>query len=240
MRILCLCKRVLDYQTRLTISGTQVISDNGKFILNPFDEIAVEEAVRLKESGVASELVALSVGSDEQPVRYALSMGCDKGILIKSEETSDPVYVSSVIADYIKNQVFDLVLCGKQAIDTDSGQIPGRIAGLLNWPFVAYASKITCNQNNIIVEKEVDQGIEVVETPLPAIVTVDLRLNTPRFPPLPAVLKAKSKPLEVITTDMLSNPSVTVMSLSIPSKERKRQVVDNVDDFLKILSQALN
>lgn len=239
MRVLCLCKKVFDYQSRLSVQGTQVLPENGKYIINPFDEIAVEEAVRLKEAGLVSEIVALSVGIDEQPIRYALSMGCDRGVLIRSDEYSDPQVVSKLIVDYVSKNDFKLLLCGKQAIDTDSGQIPGRVAGILSWRLLSYASKIQLQPDCVVVEKEVDKGIEVIKAPLPAVITVDLRLNTPRLPPLPAVLKAKSKPLDVIQPEISYESQLFVLHHDIPKRERKKQVVKTVDEFYSILKEVL-
>ncbi|MCS6893511.1 MAG: electron transfer flavoprotein subunit beta/FixA family protein [Deltaproteobacteria bacterium] len=239
MEVLCLAKRVLDYQSKLSISDMRVLSESGRYILNPFDEIAIEEAVRWKEKGLVNKIIVLSVGEDEQAIRYGLSMGADCGVLIKTPEVNDPLFVSKTIFNYCKGRDFKIILAGKQAIDTDSGQIPARVASLLNWPFIPYASKIDIYDSTVVVEKEVDKGIEVVSARIPCVITVDLRLNTPRFPPLPAVLKAKQKPVDVVQPDFEAGQVIEIQSLQIPTKVRQRRQTTSVSEFVDEIKKIL-
>ncbi len=239
MQIYCLVKRVLDYQSKFVTDGKKVYSESGKFIINPFDEIAVEEAIRKKEQGICSRVTVVSVGSDEQAIRYAMSMGADDGVLLKCSEELTSIQTSQVLVNYFQGVDFSVIFAGKQAIDTDSSQVAARVAAGLGCSFAAYASKIDFNGDEIVVEKEVDDGIEVVSLRKPCVITVDLRLNTPRFPPLPAVLKAKQKPLEVIEITPIIDDSIELVNLEIPAKQRQRKLTQSVEEFVNELKRIL-
>lgn len=202
MKVLAAVKRVVDYNTRIRVKsdGTGVDLSGVKFSINPFDEIALEEAIRQKEKGIASEVVAVSVGQDivQETLRAALALGADRAILVKSDETLDSFTVASLLRVVIEREKPSLVFLGKQAIDTDNNQTGQMLAGLLNWPQATFASKVVLSKDEAQVTREVDGGLETLSLKLPAVVTTDLRLNEPRYASLPNIMKAKKKPLDVI------------------------------------------
>jgi electron transfer flavoprotein beta subunit len=199
MKILVAVKRVVDANFRIRVKrdGSGVDLDNVKMAMNPFDEIAVEEAIRLKEKGIASEIVAVSVGpaKAEDTLRQALAMGADRAILVQHDGRAEPLGVAKVLNALAARESADLVLLGKQAIDDDANQTGQMLAALMGRGQATFASAIAVEGTTLTVTREVDGGLRVVELQLPAIVTVDLRLNTPRFAALPAIMKARSKPL---------------------------------------------
>jgi electron transfer flavoprotein beta subunit len=199
MKILVPVKRVIDYHVKVRVKpdGSGVELANVKMSMNPFDEIAVEEAIRLKEQGKASEIVCLSIGPAQaaETIRTALAMGADRGILVKTDVTVEPLAVAKIIQAIVTEEKPDLVILGKQAIDDDSNQTGQMLAALLGWPQGTFASKVAVEGADILVTREVDGGLQTVKLKAPAIVTTDLRLNEPRYASLPNIMKAKKKPI---------------------------------------------
>ena len=218
MKILVPVKRVVDYNVKIKVKNDNsgVDLENIKMSMNPFDEIAVEEAVRLKEKKICDEITAISIGStkSEETLRTALAVGADKGILEETEEEVQPLEVAKILQEIIKKNNPDLVLMGKQAIDDDSNQTGQMLAALLNWPQGTFTSKLEINGKKINETREIDGGLETLGMELPAIVTTDLRLNEPRYASLPNIMKAKKKPLE----------QVNVSDLGIDTKQRIEQI----------------
>ena len=200
MKILVAVKRVIDYnvQIRVKEDGSGVNTDNVKMSTNPPDDNAIEEAVKLKESGKAKEIVAVTVGEEkaQETVRKALAVGADRGIHVKSENYIEPLGIAKILKKIVEKEKPDLVFLGKQAIDDDCNQTGQMLAALLDWPQGTFASKIEHKDNIIEVTREVDEGLETIQINLPAIITCDLRLNEPRFASLPNIMKAKKKPIE--------------------------------------------
>jgi electron transfer flavoprotein beta subunit len=201
MKILVAVKRVIDYNVKVRVKADQtgVELANVKMAMNPFDEIAVEEALRLKEAGKATEVVAVSIGPTQaqETIRTALAMGADRGILIETTDEVQPLGVAKVLKAIVEQEQPGLVIMGKQAIDDDSNQTPQMLAGLLGWPQATFASKVVVNGTSAEVTREVDGGLETLAVVLPAVISVDLRLNTPRYATLPNIMKAKKKQLDV-------------------------------------------
>ena len=197
MKILVAVKRVIDYnvQIRVKEDGSGVVSDNVKMSTNPPDDNAVEEAVKIKESGKATEVIAVTVGEEkaQETVRKALAVGADRGIHVKADGTLEPLTVSKILQKVVDKEKPDLVLMGKQAIDDDCNQTGQMLSALLNWPQATFASKIDVKDKKLEVVREVDEGLETIEINLPAVVTCDLRLNEPRYASLPNIMKAKKK-----------------------------------------------
>ncbi|GEO15980.1 electron transfer flavoprotein subunit beta/FixA family protein [Microvirga aerophila] len=207
MKLLVCVKRVVDYNVKIRVKsdGSGVELANVKMSMNPFDEIAVEEAVRLKEQGKATEIVAVSIGPQQagETIRTALAMGADRGILVKTDATVEPLGVAKILAKVIEQEKPDLVIMGKQAIDDDSNQTGQMLAALLGWPQGTFAFKVAPGEGTIDVTREVDGGLQTVGLKLPAIVTTDLRLNEPRYASLPNIMKAKKKPLDETSPETL-------------------------------------
>jgi len=203
MKVLVAVKRVVDFNVKIRVKsdGSGVELANVKMSMNPFDEIAIEEAVRLKEKGVVTEIVAVSVGpvKSQETIRTALSMGADRGILVETPEGAivEPLAVAKLLKGVIGAEQPAFVILGKQAIDDDSNQTGQMLAALLNWPQATFASKIAIEGEGASVTREVDGGLETIRIKLPAIITTDLRLNEPRYPSLPNIMKAKKKPLDI-------------------------------------------
>ena len=199
MKVLVAVKRVVDANMRVRVKadGTGVETDNVKMAMNPFDEIAVEEAIRLKEQGKATEIVAVSIGPQQaqETIRTALAMGADRGILVKTAETVEPLGVAKILKKIVEEESPQLVILGKQAIDDDSNQTGQMLAALLGWPQGTFASKLAIEGESVSVTREVDGGLQTVKLKGPAIVTTDLRLNEPRYASLPNIMKAKKKPI---------------------------------------------
>ena len=195
MKILVAVKRVIDYnvQIRVKEDGSGIVTENVKMSTNPPDDNAIEEAVKIKEAGKATEVVAISVGEEkaQETVRKALAVGADRGILVKAEGTVEPLAVSKILQKIVEKEKPDLVFMGKQAIDDDCNQTGQMLAALLNWPQATFASKIEVREKSLEVIREIDEGLETIEVNMPAIVTCDLRLNEPRYASLPNIMKAK-------------------------------------------------
>jgi electron transfer flavoprotein beta subunit len=199
MKVLVPVKRVVDFNVKIRVKadGTGVELANVKMSMNPFDEIAVEEAIRLKEAGKATEIVAVSIGPQQasETIRTALAMGADRGILVKTDGIVEPLAVAKILKSIVEAEQPRLIILGKQAIDDDCNQTGQMLAALLNWPQGTFASKVVIEGENVSVTREVDGGLQTVRLKLPAIVTTDLRLNEPRYASLPNIMKAKKKPI---------------------------------------------
>jgi electron transfer flavoprotein beta subunit len=207
MKILVPVKRVVDYNVKIRVKGdgSGVELANVKMSMNPFDEIAVEEAIRLKEQGKATEIVAVSIGPQQaqETIRTALAMGADRGILVKTDQTVEPLAVAKILQKIVEKESPQLVIMGKQAIDDDCNQTGQMLGALLGWPQGTFAFKLALSHGTIDVVREVDGGLQTVGLKLPAIVTTDLRLNEPRYASLPNIMKAKKKPIEETSAEAL-------------------------------------
>lgn len=207
MKVLVTVKRVLDYNIKARVKADQSDVDlsNVKMSINPFDEIAVEEAVRLKEAGHVTEIIVASIGTNasQETIRTALALGADRGILIETTDAIQPLMAAKIIQKLVEKENPDLVIMGKQAIDDDANQTGQMLAGLLDWSQGTFISKLELKDKQAIVTREVDGGLEILQCTLPAVLTTDLRLNVPRYPKLPNIMKAKQKPLETIKPEAL-------------------------------------
>jgi len=245
MKILVPVKRVVDYNIKVRVKSDQTGVDiaNVKMSMNPFDEIAVEEAVRLKESGAASEIVAISCGLTQctETLRTALAIGADRAILVETNEELQPLAVAKLLKAVMAKENPDLVILGKQAIDDDCNQTGQMLAALTGLGQATFASKLELVDNRAQVTREVDGGLEILSLALPAIVTTDLRLNEPRFITLPNIVKAKKKPLEVIKPEELGvdvSPRVKTLKVSEPSQRGAGIKVADVDALLHQLKDV--
>ena len=235
MKILVPVKRVVDFNVKVRVKsdGSGVDLANVKMSINPFDEIAVEEAVRIKERGEATEIVAVSIGSvkSQDTLRTALAMGADRAILVKTDQAVEPLAVAKLLKRVVENEKPDLIIMGKQAIDDDSNQTGQMLAGLLGWPQGTFASKIELNGAKFKVVREVDGGLETITISKPAVVTTDLRLNEPRYASLPNIMKAKKKPIDETTPEALGvdiAPRLKVLSVAEPKTREAGIKVDSV------------
>jgi electron transfer flavoprotein beta subunit len=244
MKILVPVKRVIDSNVKVRVKsdGSGVDLANVKMSMNPFDEIAVEEAVRIKERGEAGEVVAVSIGSakSQDTLRTALAMGADRAILVKTDEAVEPLGVAKVLKAVVEKETPDLVIMGKQAIDDDCNQTGQMLAGLLGAPQGTFASKIELNGDKVKVTREVDGGLETVELSKPAVVTTDLRLNEPRYASLPNIMKAKKKPIEETSPETLGvdiTPRLKVISVVEP---KSREAGIKVEDVATLVDKLKN
>ena len=242
MKILVAVKRVIDYnvQVRVKEDGTGVVTDNVKMSSNPPDDNAIEEAVKIKEAGKATEIIAITVGEEksQETVRKALAVGADRGILIKTEGIVEPLAVAKALQKIVEKEKPDLVFMGKQAIDDDCNQTGQMLSALLNWPQAAFASKIEIKDRTLEVTREIDEGLETIEVNLPAIVTCDLRLNEPRYASLPNIMKSKKKPLEILTAVDLgvdTKPRVQQIKVEEPPKRKAGIKVASVAELVSKL-----
>ena len=242
MKILVAVKRVIDYnvQVRVKEDGTGVVTDNVKMSTNPPDDNAVEEAVKIKESGKAKEIVAVTIGEEkaQETLRKALAVGVDRGILVKVGGIIEPLAVSKILQKIIEKEKPDLVFMGKQAIDDDCNQTGQMVAALLNWPQATFVSKIEVKGKKLEVVREIDEGLETVEVNIPAVVTCDLRLNEPRYASLPNIMKAKKKPIEQINTSDLGvdiTPRVQQIKVEEPPKRKSGIKVASVAELVQKL-----
>ncbi len=237
-------KRVVDYNVRVRVrsDGSGVETDGVKMSINPFDEIALEEALRIKEAGKASEVIAVSIGTPEaqQQLRTGLAMGADRAILVTVDGTVDPLSIARVFKVLAEKEGAGLVLLGKQAIDGDHSQVPQMLAALWGRPQATFASGMSIDGSKARVQREVDAGIETVEVELPAVISVDLRLNEPRYVKLPDIMKAKKKPLEEISIADLgieAGPVVTEGSYASPEGRQRGVRVDDVSALVNLLNE---
>ncbi|ETN63633.1 electron transfer flavoprotein subunit beta [Anopheles darlingi] len=242
-RVLVGVKRVIDYAVKIRVKPDKsgVVTEGVKHSMNPFDEIAVEEAVKLKEKKIASEVVAVSVGpaQAQEVLRTALAMGADRGIHIevtgKDYDLLQPIHVSKILAKLAQDEKADLVILGKQAIDDDCNQTAQMTAALLDWPQAAFASKVDKEGDTLTVVREVDGGLETIKAKLPAVISADLRLNTPRYATLPNIMKAKKKPIKKVAPKDLgvdTAPRIEIVSVEDPPVRQAGSVVPDVDTLL--------
>jgi electron transfer flavoprotein beta subunit len=239
MKLLVAVKRVIDFNVKPRVKADQTGVDlaNVKMSMNPFDEIAVEEAIRLKEKGVATEIVAVSIGpaKAQETLRTALAMGADRAILIQTDDEVEPLAVAKLLAKVAHEEQPGLFILGKQAIDDDSNQTGQMLAALLGWPQGTFASKVEVSGDGVSVTREVDGGLETVKLKLPAVVTTDLRLNEPRYASLPNIMKAKSKPLAQKTPadyGVDTAPRLTTLKVVEPNKRQAGIKVGSVDELI--------
>ena len=242
MKILVAVKRVIDYnvQIRVKEDGSGVVTDNVKMSTNPPDDNAIEEAVKIKEAGKASEVVAISVGEDkaQETVRKALAVGADRGILVKADGIIEPLAVAKILKKIVEKENPDLVFMGKQAIDDDCNQTGQMLGALLNWPQATFASKIEIKDKSLEVIREIDKGLETIEVNIPSIVTCDIRLNEPRNASLTNIMKAKKKPLEILNVSDLgvdTTPRVQQIKIEEPPKRKAGIKVANVAELVNKL-----
>jgi len=246
MKVLVPVKRVVDYNVKVRVKsdGSGVELSNVKMSMNPFDEIAVEEAVRLKERGVATEIVAVSCGPTacQETLRTALALGADRAILVETDADLQPLAVAKILKAIAAKEQPKLVILGKQAIDDDSNQTGQMLAALLGWPQATFASKIDIAGESATVKREVDGGLETVEIGLPAVVTTDLRLNEPRYATLPNIMKAKKKPMETVkpaALDVDVAPRIATLKVAEPPKRKGGgRVADVAELVAKLRNEA--
>jgi electron transfer flavoprotein beta subunit len=243
-KILVGVKRVVDYNVRVRVKpdGSGVVTDGVKMSVNPFDEIALEEALRLRERGEAGEIVAVSIGPDDaqQQLRTALAMGADRAILIKTDQVVEPLAAARLMIEIIKKEQPELVIVGKQAIDDDAAQTGPMIAALWDRPQATFCSKLEIRGNTAVVLREVDAGLETIEVDLPAVITADLRLNEPRYVKLPDIMKAKKKPLDVVELASLgvdTAPGFKVVHTEPPKPRAKGIIVKDVAELVEALKK---
>jgi len=246
MKVLVPVKRVVDFNVKVRVKADQtgVELANVKMSMNPFDEIAVEEAVRLKEKGKATEIVSVSIGPQQaqETLRTALAMGADRAILVKTDQTVEPLAVAKTLKAVVEKESPGLVILGKQAIDDDANQTGQMLAALLNWPQGTFAYRLELGDGEARVTREIDGGLQTVALKLPAIVTTDLRLNEPRYASLPNIMKAKKKPLDETTPEALGvdvAPRLKVLKLSEPPKRQAGAKVGSVAELVaKLRNEA--
>jgi electron transfer flavoprotein beta subunit len=245
MKILVPVKRVIDFNVKVRVKADQTGVDlaNVKMAMNPFDEIAVEEALRLREKGKATEVVAVSIGPQavQETIRTALAMGADRGILVKAEGTVEPLAVAKILKAICDEEKPGLVILGKQAIDDDSNQTGQMLAALLGWPQGTFAHMLELGDASARVEREIDGGLQTVELTLPAIVTTDLRLNEPRYASLPNIMKAKKKPIaEKVPSDygVDTTPRLKVLKVTEPPKRQAGVKVKSAAELVAKLHEA--
>jgi len=245
MKILVGVKRVIDFNVKIRVKadGSGVETANVKMSMNPFDEIAVEEALRLKEAGKASEVIAVSVGPQkaQETIRTALAMGADRGILVLHDEEVEPLAVAKLFKAIVDEEQPGLVIVGKQAIDDDANQTGQMLAALLGWPQATFASKVELNGDGTVT-REIDGGLQTIKTKLPLVVTTDLRLNQPRYASLPNIMKAKKKPLDEKTPADLGvdvSPRLEIIKTVEPEKRKAGQILGSVAELVdKLKNEA--
>ena len=242
MKILVAVKRVIDYnvQIRVKEDGTGIVTDNVKMSTNPPDDNAIEEAVKIKEAGKATEIVAVTIGEEkaQETVRKALAVGADRGIHVKVEGIVEPLAVAKILQKIVDKEKPDLVFMGKQAIDDDCNQTGQMLSALLNWPQATFASKIDIKENKLEIIREIDEGLETIEVNVPAVVTCDLRLNEPRYASLPNIMKAKKKPIDQMTAADLgvdATPRVQQIKVEEPPKRKAGIKVSSVAELVQKL-----
>ncbi|MGR5176414.1 electron transfer flavoprotein subunit beta/FixA family protein [Vibrio parahaemolyticus] len=247
MKVLVAIKRVIDpyVNVRVKSDGSGVETNNVKMSMNPFCEIAVEEAIRLKESGVAEEVVVVSIGDNsvQETLRSALALGADKAIHVNGPTTLEPLAVAKVLAVLMEKEQPQLVLLGKQAIDSDNNQVAQMLAALTDAPQGTFTSQLVIDDGSAQVTREIDGGLETLELSLPAIVSTDLRLNEPRYASLPNIMKAKRKPLDVLEVESLNvdlQPRQQVVEVTAPSERMPGELVSSVDDLIDKLRNKAN
>ena len=241
MKVLVPVKRVIDYNVKVRVKSDQTGVDlaNVKMSMNPFDEISVEEAVRLKEKGAAEEVVVVSIGPQQaqETLRTALAMGADRGILVKTDDTVEPLAVAKILKGVVEAESPDLVILGKQAIDDDSNQTGQMLAALLDWPQGTFASEVVLDGGKAKVTREIDGGLQTLELQTPAIVTTDLRLNEPRYASLPNIMKAKKKPIDEKAPGDYGVDTAPRLSVVKVTEPPVRQAGEKVEDVATLVSK---
>jgi len=242
VKILVPVKRVPDPATtiRVLADGSGIATDNVKWVINPFDEIAIEEALRIKEKQGAGEVILISIGQQtwQEQLRTGLAMGADRAILVRTEAPLDTLAIARIIAKIASDEQPGIVMIGKQAIDDDSNQVGQMIAEMLGWPQATFASKIEIVGEKCTVVREADGGLETIAFPLPAVITADLRLNEPRYASLPGIMKARKKPLADIAADSLGvdlAPKLKIKTLKAPDKRQAGRKVGSVEELVEVL-----
>jgi electron transfer flavoprotein beta subunit len=244
MKVLVPVKRVVDYNVKIRVKPDQtgVETANVKMSMNPFDEIAVEQAVRLKEAGTATEIVAVSIGptQSQETIRTALAMGADRGILVEADADVEPLAVAKILKAIVEKESPELVLLGKQAIDDDSNQTGQMLAALMGWPQATFASKVEMKDGSVDVTREVDGGLETINVKLPAALTVDLRLNEPRYASLPNIMKAKKKPIDTMSPADLGVDTAKRLDVLKVVEPEKRQGGAKVESVAELVDKLKN
>jgi electron transfer flavoprotein beta subunit len=246
MKVLVPVKRVIDYNVKIRVKpdGSGVDTTNVKMSMNPFDEIAVEEAVRLKEKGIVTEIIAVSCGvvACQETLRTALAIGADRAVLVETDVELQPLAVAKLLKALVAKEQPQLVILGKQAIDDDANQVGQMLAALLGWPQATFASKVDIADGHATVKREIDGGLETLKMPLPAVITTDLRLNEPRYATLPNIMKAKKKPMEIVKPDALGvdvSPRLTTLKVVEPAKRKGGGKVADVKELVaKLRNEA--
>ena len=246
MKVLVPVKRVVDYNVKVRVKSDKsgVELDNVKMSMNPFDEIAVEEALRLKEKGIATEVIAISIGPTQvqETIRNALAMGADSGIFIEATNNLEPLNIAKIISSVAKKESIDLMILGKQAIDDDMNATGQMIAALLGWPQATFASKVEISDKKAVVSREVDGGIENIEVALPSVISTDLRLNEPRYASLPNIMKAKKKPINQIQVGELNlkiEQRLDILKVEEPTKRQSGIMLKTVEELVdKLKNEA--
>jgi len=242
MKVLVGVKRVIDYNVKIRVKsdGSGVEMQNVKMSMNPFDEIAVEEAIRMKEAGTAEEIVAISMGPQQcqETIRTALAMGADRGILVETDEALEPLAVAKLMKALVDREQPGLVIVGKQAIDGDNIQTGQMLAGLCGYAQGTFASSLEVGDDAATVTREIDGGLETISVKLPAVITADLRLNEPRYASLPNIMKAKKKPVDVYTPEDLGvdvTPRVKTLKVTPPPERKAGVIVESVEELVNKL-----
>ncbi|HMM13691.1 MAG TPA: electron transfer flavoprotein subunit beta/FixA family protein [Parvibaculum sp.] len=245
MKVLVPVKRVVDYNVKIRVKSDQTGVDlaNVKMSMNPFDEIAIEEAVRLKEAGKATEVVAVSIGVAQatETIRTALAMGADRGILVKTDETVEPINVAKILKAIVEAEKPDLVILGKQAIDDDCNQTGQMLSALLGWSQGTFASKVEFEGDKLLLTREIDGGLQTLKLSMPAIITTDLRLNEPRYASLPNIMKAKKKPIDEKTPADFGvevKSRLQVLKVTEPPQRQAGIKVESVEQLVSKLKEA--
>jgi electron transfer flavoprotein beta subunit len=239
MKVLVAVKRVIDPYVKIRVKSdnTGVETQNIKMAMNPFDEIAVEEALRLREKNWATEVIVVSIGADtsQETLRHALALGADRAVLVRTQDTLESLNIAKILKKIVDEEQPDLVLMGKQAIDGDNNQTPQMLAALLNWPQATYASKLEASAEYLEVTREIDGGLETIKVQLPAIVSTDLRLNEPRYASLPNIMKAKRKDLKVIDLETMGlslKQHIEVLKVAAPKVRSVGIKVESVTELM--------
>ena len=246
MKVLVPVKRVVDYNVKVKAKSDETGVDlaNAKMSLNPFCEIAIEEAVRLKEAGKAEEVIAVSVGTSasQEQLRTSLALGADRAILVESDAEVEPLGIAKLLKAVVEKENPDLIIMGKQAIDGDNNQTGQKLAALLGYPQATFASELSIADGKAVVTREIDGGLQTVSVNLPAIVTTDLRLNEPRYASLPNIMKAKSKPLDILPAADFGldiTPRISTLKVSLPPEREAGVIVESVDELIdKLKNEA--
>ena len=244
MKILVAVKRVIDYnvQVRVKEDGTGIVTDNVKMSTNPPDDNAIEEAVKLKESGKVKEIVAVTIGEEkaQETVRKALAVGADRGIHVKTDSYIEPLGISKILKKVVEKEKPDMVFLGKQAIDDDCNQTGQMLAAILNWPQGTFTSKVNLKEKTVEIVREIDEGLETLEINLPAVITCDLRLNEPRFASLPNIMKAKKKPIDqIIAKDLGVDITNRIQQLKVEEPPKRKGGI-KVSSVAELVSKLKN